>query len=693
MTVEVEALAVDVLARLLSEKGIRCVAIVDDAFDPLELLNVRPGEMEDLWGQIEFDDPAMEGLRQLGIEVGGVQDLTAAKIARISAGQNGIPALREIWRRSMLGQRLAARADQVERLRANLQGIGLNVLTFGSGEDDATPEALKSAQIIFLDWFLGEDDRDAITTAVQRAKRVYGGWLADEPKPLIVLMSSRSAVVREAEQFRRDSGLLAGIFYAFHKKDLSDLLSLQLHLQVLALSIQFAHKLQNFVEQLRMKVQTVGSDFAEKVAGLTLSDYAHIQRLSLQEDGQPFGDYLLWLLSGYFGHLLFGQALKTERVGLDAVTFADLVPFQAIPSLTLAQMYRYTLFDEDVGPVTNHPRSSQVLAVELTEPLLFLGDVFERTNDDRAELYMIINAQCDLSFAPNAKRQMDPTRSILLLPGQLHPLQEKIPDDQKDFPRTELFTRNEKTFRIFWDTRKLVSVKFENFGKWLSEGSYQRTARLRLPYALEIQRAFSADLNRVGMPVAPPIYQSLDPTFLYARDGKFENWNIEPHERGVFLVLTREGQRCVFTVPLVNALKRGVDERMRAMRDELKQMEESSDQNDVKKLELFAKKFGALERVRNDNAEWLKLLIPHDVPTSTKQTKLLKDYVCLGLNIEEGSDCGEKIVIGIGLTPVRTDPTPSPEPVAPDTNDPATSNTAGTTKGLGLIRRMLQRLG
>jgi hypothetical protein len=693
MTVEHEAPAVDVLARLLSEKGIRCVAIVDDAFDPLELLNVRPGEMEDLWGQIEFDDPAMEGLRQLGIEIGDKQDLTAANIARISAGQNDIPALREIWGRSMVGQRLAARADQVERLRANLLGIGLNVLTFGSGEHDATPEALKSAQIIFLDWFLGEDDPEAIKTAVQRAKRVYEGWLADRPKPLIVLMSSRSAVVNEAEQFRRDSGLLAGIFYAFHKKDLSDLLSLQLHLQVLALSIQFAHQLQNFIEQLRMKVQMVGSDFAERVGALTLSDYAHIQRLSLQEDGQPFGDYLLWLLSGYFGHLLFGQALKTERAGLDAVTFADLVPFQAVPSLTLAQMYRYTLFDEDVGPVTNHPRSSHILSVELTEPLLFLGDVFEKTNDERAELYMIINAQCDLSFAPNAKRQMDPRRSILLLPGQLHPLQEKIPDDQKDFPRTELFTRNEKTFRILWDTRKLVSVSFDSFGKWLSEKSYQRTTRLRLPYALEIQRAFSADLNRVGMPVAPPIYQNLDPSFLYARDGKFENWKIEPHERGVFLVLTREGQRCVLTVPLVNAMKRGVDERIRAMREQLKQLEEASGQPDVRKAEQFGKRLEALERVRDDNAEWLKMLIPHDVPTSTKQTRLLKDYVCLGLNVDEGSDSGEKIIIAISLTPTRTDPTPAPDTVLPDTNSPAAANTIEATKAPGLIRRMLQRLG
>lgn len=649
MTPEAVAPVANPFNRFLSEKGIKRVAIVDDAFDPLEGLEVRPDEAADFWALLEFDDSAKEELRRLGLEVADPAGLSPTVLAKVCDEKAKNPALRSIWERSVRGQRIAERLGQVVRLQENLKNLlGLDVLSFGSGEDKVTPEALKEVQIVFLDWYLGDDSADAIKTAVQRAKRIYSGWAAEHPKPLIVLMSSRPGVVAQADQFRRDTGLLAGIFYAFPKKELVDPFSLQLHMQVLARSMQFAHKLQEFMERLRAKVQEIGIEFAGRIGDLTLSDYAHIQRLSLQEDGQPFGDYLMSLFSAYFGHLLFNQALKPERDALDVVTFDDLVPFQSLPSLRLVEMYGYTLFDTEVGAVANHPRSSSAGPADRpTEPLLFLGDIFERTNTEAQDLYIIINAQCDLSFAPGAKRTMDPERSILLLPGRLQPLREAITDGEKDVPRTELFIRGEKTFRVLWNTRRLMSVKYKEIGTWLVDNQYQRTARLRLPYALELQRAFSADLNRVGMPVAPPIYQKLEPRFLRALDGKFEEWRIEEHERGVFTVLTREGERCVFTVPLVNALKRAVEERIATMTRELRELGEAKEGSSPKLKEQLGQRLEALERLRGDEREWMNLLEPLEIPKGNKVTKLLKDYLSLGLNIEVGAACGNNVVVAI----------------------------------------------
>lgn len=85
-------------------------------------------------------------------------------------------------------------------------------------------------------------------------------------------------------------------------------------------------------------------------------------------------------------------------------------------------------------------------------------------------------------------------------------------ETDKAMPSTELFTWKGEKCRILWDVKKVVSIQYRHIGTWLAQGTgkcLDRVARLRLPYALELQRAFTADLMRVGMPVAPPIFQTV----------------------------------------------------------------------------------------------------------------------------------------------------------------------------------------
>jgi hypothetical protein len=412
----------------------------------------------------------------------------------------------------------------------------------------------------------------------------------------------------------------------------------------------------------------------------------------------------VWLFSACLGHLFFFRALRQQREQLDQLTFKPL-PSQTVPSPQLAEMYRYALFDVDVGPVTSHPRAQSAAAggsepasaqgaegapqpADPGDPMLSLGDVFvvvrpgnaeagtngasgdgeRRAHEqptkvtDRAqdsglpELVMVINAQCDLTFAPEGSRQIEQARSILLLPGTLHAVREPIPDRYIDAPRTELYEHQGRSYRILWNTKEVRSVPYGQFRSWHDGGADQagaeaprrvRKARLRLPFALEVQRAFAADLTRVGMPVAPPIYQAVDIRLLGATNKIFDTREKLGDAEAAFLVLSRQGnkvlQQCVLTLPLVQRLKKMLEARSTMLRDQL--------QGGVgEQKEQLQARIDALHRAIGNHIEWAKLLSPIDVPTETKTRPLLAGYIQIVRNKSIGDESPtDKVVAGVSL--------------------------------------------
>lgn len=695
------------LATLLRAQGLQRVAIVDDYYDPPEHLELNPRDAADLWGLLEFEDDALAELAELGHTISGPEGLTGPVLASFLANRERCPTFDALWQRSIAGQRREEQSAQLARIEGHLQDpLGLSVATFGSSSS-VEEMADGGAQLFLLDWRLGEDHETAIEAAVRKASDIHEHWPAGQPRPLIVLMSSVPSVTTHAEEFRRRSRLLAGMFHAVPKAELSNAFSLQMHLQTLAMSLPAGHRVQEFVDALCEKVRTVGDDFIERISALTLSDYAYIQSLSLQADGQPLGDYLMWLFSAYFGHLLFGRALREQRDELDALTFTPL-PSQTVPSRQLAEMYRYALFDVDVGPVTSHPRAaaapagtvqgdaapapdgdSTVQAVDAGDPMLSLGDVFVPVGaapavadegagaDARSpapehpagvaehgeaprppDLTMVINAQCDLAFSPEGGRTIERGRSILLLPGTLHPVREPIPDRYKDAPRTELYEHEGRSYRVLWNTKEVKTVPYGEFRRWHDGAGphagtgatpHERKARLRLPFALEVQRAFAADLTRVGMPVAPPIYQAVDIRLLHATGKRFDQVEAPGDSEAAFLVLSRDGhkvvQQCVLTLPLVQRLRRMVEARLTALEDQL-----SGGAADKRSQQQLQTQVDALRRAIANHTDWAKLLSPIDMPTETRARPFVGGYIQIVRNKSVGDECPtDKVIAAVSL--------------------------------------------
>jgi hypothetical protein len=565
------------LSKLLRDCGVRCVAIVDDIFDQLDEAQLALDEITDFWGYLEFDHQAREEMSRLGgVTIESANDITAPMIAKLFARRGELT--HGAWNRTMIGQRLAAAMAQldplIEHLRYELQ---LDVQTLGRDDASLISEH-GDTQIVFLDWQLGHDGtEDAVSAAVATASAINNSYRSSAHRPFFVLMSSNPDVRVRAEEFRERSQLLGGTFMAVPKNELTDTFALHLHLRMLAFGYPVGYQLQRFHTELRDRIEKAGSDFLNVIDGLTLSDYAYVERLSTSPDGQPFGEYVRWLIGAYFNHLLFASAMSDPGRALDAMEFANFIPSEIVPSMHLAQLYWHALFDPSPGPLAPHPKQLTGTNSQSPELMLSLGDVLERQLEAEPgstsaqiplltdELYLVINAQCDLAVKPDGSRARKHNPSVILVPGSSFPLSVALRSSQE--PRTELFFKGDDPVRIVWDVKKARAIPYVQFIEWIGPPGarrYERVARLRPTFALEIQRAFAASLTRVGAPTAPPIYQPLSVLILRCNSqGVLETLHEETGPGGAFLMFIKDERQCVLTTALLIRVYRALEKELR----------------------------------------------------------------------------------------------------------------------------------
>ncbi len=131
--------------------------------------------------------------------------------------------------------------------------------------------------------------------------------------------------------------------------------------------------------------------------------------------------------------------------------------------------------------------------------MLNLGDIFISGK----EVLMVINAQCDLA---GQRRKYNASYSILFIPGKLIPIEDKLLKQDKAKPITQIILDEDNKYRILWDTKRVFSCEYGKiFVQIKQDMNYSRKYRLRLPYSLEVQQAFTLNISRVGIPVMPPV--------------------------------------------------------------------------------------------------------------------------------------------------------------------------------------------
>lgn len=555
------------LRERLNKAGIKTAVVVDDAFDPPTLSSVQD-EVFEFWNNIERHDNLREQLKSFDISTASEDDITDDTIAILWSRREEPTSLINLANSTLFAAKQSDLED-VERIVGSLEGLGLKVDRVGTDCSTSCP----TTGLVFIDYYLGnQSDPTSTELSTRRAREIYYASGEDEEKPFIILMSSYPDISSQSDGFRNDSGLLGGLFDFISKVDLNDPTQFTFRVASWASSMPLRHKIQNFMETLESTLRDRTQEFMKKAKSLTIEDYAFVQTLSLEDDGHPLGDYIQWLLSS----LLVNKVLEANdqftdsrneinKMSVDFPTFIQL-----FPSTHLAEIYSVAIAEQGLGEIERH--SSTGLSEKISDtnqsstnedsslcenntsqnelPMLRLGDLL--VNTDGRRVHMIITPDCDLQFTSGNKRIPIESQSVLLLPGQLRPLSERISPYQI---QTELYFHDSKQYRITWERKKIVTVPVARFFDWCADEGYCRPARIRLPYAVKIQQEVIAKFSRIGMPVSPPL-QDFFSVEVYC-EGANRNWEqlgpaLDP---GVVVIYTvKGGPKFVLTAAALNNL-------------------------------------------------------------------------------------------------------------------------------------------
>ncbi|MDX0673055.1 hypothetical protein GOD84_28835 [Sinorhizobium medicae] len=572
---------------LLAEKGIVRVLFIDDAFEPVS--NFEPTEIEagEIWSAIQEKDDLISEAAERGIA--SQEELTADIIKAVREGQES--DLRALFDQSDYVTHHTSKLDRLKPAMESLTAAEIDVRTAGREDWE---DKLDGVNIVFLDWYLGVDGKqEAIDKASTTARKIH----SSPHKPLIVLISSDPAVKNDAPTFRESSKLIGGLFDAMPKQWLADQHGIILQMTALADIFSKGHVVQAFVDNLNSQTAGAIKAFTDVVQELTLSDYANLQHFALKKDGHPLGDYLVNLLTGLWSDALFRGDLKKSLKDLDRQDFASLPAFSE-PSSAFAKIYNSAVFDmhvEDFGPHPQQdPEKNEEAGLHLS-----LGDLIVAEGEKPEKVFIIMNPECDLAASPRGKRVIPGDQSILLLPGDLVPIDHADRSARKTLPDTPFFVLDEKQkFRIHWNITGLHSVPYGDFKAWL--GSKKRRACMRPLYILSLQQAVHAHLTRVGLPSPPPLYEGLTTTLKSTFGGKFLNEDVTLQQGKYVMARDTEDDQVAFTTECVNKIKELV----------VKGVAKLAASNVAKDAEYKA----AIETALLEPEEWGQVLRPFKLP-------------------------------------------------------------------------------
>lgn len=438
--------------------------------------------------------------------------------------------------------------DQLKLECTDAEGNELvSIKSFGTKVAENLDE-LKDSRVILLDYILGDENKPAAAkdAAAKVAEKLYNS--EDEEAPLVILMSSQSSVLKIQDEFQEKTSLLKGLFYCVTKDDLIDLNKLRLNILAWIDRLDKGMVIHRFTLAADLALKKATTELSASIRNLSLEDYAYVSDSSLRTEGQPLGEYMLWLFNSHLGRIAFelDEGVAAQRAAMDKISFVNLPVKHLMPSHDLAEMYDSALFirgknlsltnrsgvkgkdfPDDISKIRGIAFGANLEKVNLSKddkgdgaeaseeagldfPVLRLGLLFYK--DNSSPVMMVLNADCDLVFTDDGGR--NPSSIITFIPGHLleSSSSEKLAEHD-----TEFFTVGEKVFHIKWDLKNGSYIEYPSFGEYVKKSGYSPVAILKSPYVLKVQQEYAATIARIGLPVPPPIQHKVGVEF-YCKD-------------------------------------------------------------------------------------------------------------------------------------------------------------------------------
>ncbi len=530
------------LQKAFLDASIGKVAIVDDGYD-----NPTTSELEEQrWlafttatDEAEDRGPHARLLESLQT-VPSFADLRQATLNEIWAHYRGCneqiadgdpigDALKDLF--AGYGGRKLAKLRQLRHVEAAVKrGLGRDAETLPSGTAAA---ALSSYDMVFLDFFLGEEtDRetgDPSGSMMDKARAAACKLVREVTKevspktPLFVLISSLASV-DITPSFRDEAELLASKFRFLSKGEIeADPARADYIVAGLVRQRSAADAVETFQADWRQAVDKALIDAMASIRRLDVSEFSYLHNYRLSEDKTSLAGYLAWLYNSYLGSLAEKRLAFLDETALKPLMVDGVPPSAIRPLSDIPRIYSDVTISGEVDPAAAKVWTGDIfLRRALVEPARpAAGDtqpaLSNVTTDGTAAATPIAKAESRKEVLPDAMVVVTPVcdlvvgrekvRTILLVAGKVRTL--GVPKE----PGSNLVVIDRKDrspvdpppqYQIKWNEKWPMSFDLKSFDGTGIEGTdYLRIGRLRDLYAAEVAHKVTADISRVGVPIAP----------------------------------------------------------------------------------------------------------------------------------------------------------------------------------------------
>ena len=493
----------------LCASAVKRILVVDDAYDPPEFSGQLSGDLVEVLTTDEFR-------KHVSVDLLREEDLGAAVAAleRSEFDDRAITATMERLYHTFVDTRTDAidpggtfasmKASALADLDPLLELLGrcngdVRVRKVGIGNDAAIRAYGEfRPDLIFMDFFLRPTG--GTTTAIteeqkerdrERSIRLLKEMLEDGGiRPAVVLMSSGDVANRKDGYLARlDDRMMSLRFGYLYKKWLSGsgtgLVASGDAADVLidtSGSFEFGRTLEAALNTWKTGADAALQKLYHELRGLDVKDFAYLLRMRLYDEGQPFADYLEWLLGESLRAIVddvvnWGQ---DEFGGLDNPKLTQsIMGAHPVPSTRIAEFFHRMRF--------NSRGLRQRRRFEL-------GDIF--IGPEAKCIRMVISPDCDLIQGAGRRGAI----RILTVGGEIRSLEE-----EGTFAQELICRGTPKAIR--WNLKDLMTHKFGDVNELEVDGTtYEFMASMRPMAAQVIQKSALADLSRVGIAVPPIVY-------------------------------------------------------------------------------------------------------------------------------------------------------------------------------------------
>lgn len=496
------------LSELFKNSEIKYIEVIDDAFDEQPNIPLSAEQStaftdalsQDDYAQVcsifETDDfsvlmenlVSIEGTLKLFARIDELSDKTLRSRVFTDFYDDVTP------QRKMLDPLLSLLTDSKVRWEA----FGSNYET----QDDAP-------DIVFIDLKISHSTVLDMSRAVTIVRKIQERH--PQSIPIIFLMSSLQVALKDKrDEFRQSCGLYASQFEKLDKEMFKRPRELQRMIADYASVYPAIRSVRGYHSAWKTAIENAASRFESQLRNLDVADYIALKDVSLAHEKSSVGGYLTEVLMEYYLYELQGSPeiheLATE---IDKWAKGNIRTRFNINKAAEVVYLSNIVFNPDLL------RAEENSGLGCKNGKFNLGDVFlyeDPATQEYVKAAVVLSPACDLARYDHTDKK---ALHILLCEGEISKFDGSVPvrNIKSDSPVGPLIVDyagkdGKAKYLIHWNAKRPFSWSGEDVGNIVAQKTPWRfAARMRMLYAIQLQRAVTNDLSRVGVQVAPSIYQ------------------------------------------------------------------------------------------------------------------------------------------------------------------------------------------